>query len=571
MAIQLEDNQVSRGSFKRRSLIAFFTIASLALIGFQIFSKFPWGPSIIELSKDLCPQGETLRPASFIKDNSSIEFIVKDPQYRAESVKKISGAVKIPTVSFDYNEDPLVNPEQWKNFTKFHWFLESQFPLVYQKLEVTKPNIYGLVFEWKGSDPNLKPLLLIAHQDVVPVAEETLSQWKYPPFEGVSDGKYVWGRGSSDCKALLVAELQSIERLIKDGFEPRRTVVLAFGFDEEIGGKWGASSNSKYLQDKYGENSFFALVDEGGSSISVIDDVAFALPSIGEKGATNLQITLNTPGGHSSVPPDHTNIGIISNLINDIESTPFEPLLTEKNPTLNFVQCVAKYSDEYDDDLKKSIFRATIDKVSNSKVVKFLSSIKGYKYTIRTTQAVDIIHGGVKSNALPEFTSLVLNHRIAVESSLKETIDKIIGNLKEIAIKFDLGLVYKDEEIIQKTQNGYFTLLGGEGLEPSPVSALDNKSWEVFSGTIKHIIEDYVYPNLTTPAVVAGNLGTGNTDTNRYWNLTNNIYRYKFSTLNGILDAHTHSINEHILIDDYIHLIAFTYEYIRNVDAAEDD
>lgn len=563
----------SQSVLKRRTSIAIATFLSLALLLLHIYlcpEILPSTSPTLKESQELCPIGYPLRPSSFYKDNSSVEYIIHDPEFRKESIKKLSGAVKIPTVTFDYYEDPFINPQQWNNFTKFHWFLESQFPSVYQTLKVSKPNVFNLVFEWQGSDPTLKPLLLTAHQDVVPVEEDTISKWEHPPFEGFSDGKTLWGRGASDCKTLLIGELQAIERLINDGFSPKRTIILAFGFDEEIGGNFGASQISKYLTEKYNHDSIFALVDEGGSAIALFDDVAVALPSVGEKGAISLEITLTTPGGHSSVPPDHTNIGIISQLINDIENTPFEPILTPKNPTLNFLQCVAKYTDEFDKDLKSNIFKAAYNKISNSKVIEYLSSIKGYRYFVRTSQAVDIINGGVKSNALPEYTNFVINHRISVESSIDETIHKIIGNLKTIAKRFDLGIFHEEKQIVADTKNGHFNITGS-GLAPSPVSPLNNTSWEVFSGSIKHIIEDYIYPNLTKPAVVAGNLGTGNTDTHRYWNLTKNIYRYRLSTLNGILDGGTHSVNEHTTVDNHLFLIAFTYEYIKNVDEAKDD
>lgn len=570
MPIQLgEKSSTSTRSGRKSISVAILTFISSILVLQQLYQRYSFTTTPIEISEQICPLGKTLRPSSFYKDNSTVEFIVHDPEFRKESIKKLSGAVKISTVTFDYYESPLDNPDQWKNFTQFHWFLESQFPLVYQTLKVSKPNIYNLVFEWEGSDPSLKPLLLTAHQDVVPVESETISKWEHPPFEGFSDGETLWGRGSSDCKTLLVGELQAVEKLIKEGFSPKRSIILAYGFDEEIGGRNGASEISKYLTKKYGDDSVFAVLDEGGGAVSLFDDVAVALPSVGEKGAINFEITLNTPGGHSSVPPDHTNIGIVAQLVNEIEDTPFELVLTPLNPTLNVLQCIAKYTDEFDKDLKQNVFKAAYDKLANSKVVKYLSGIKGYKQTISTTQAVDIISGGVKSNALPEFSTVVVNHRVSVESSIEETREKIIGNLKTIAKRFDLG-IYDQDEILPITKNGHFNITGW-GIPPSPVSPLNNTSWEVFSGSIKHILEDYVYPNFTKPAVVAGNLGTGNTDTRYYWNLTKNIYRYKFTTTNGILEAGTHSVNEHVKVNDHLHLIAFLYEYIQNVDEAKDN
>jgi Gly-Xaa carboxypeptidase len=130
-------------------------------------------------------------------------------------------------------------------------------------LQLTKINTYGLVYFWKGSDPSLKPLLLLAHQDVVPVEPKTAGQWAYPPYSGHYDGTRIWGRGSMDDKSGLMGILIAIETLIEKGFTPRREIVLSFGFDEEISGVYGAQENAKALTTIYGEKSFAMIVDEG--------------------------------------------------------------------------------------------------------------------------------------------------------------------------------------------------------------------------------------------------------------------------------------------------------------------
>lgn len=104
-------------------------------------------------------------------------------------------------------------------------------------LSLEKINTYALAYEWAGSDKSKSPLMLAAHQDVVPVEPSTIDSWTHPPFSGHFDGEYIWGRGSSDDKASLIGILSAIELLIQEGFKPERTVVLAFGMDEETGGK----------------------------------------------------------------------------------------------------------------------------------------------------------------------------------------------------------------------------------------------------------------------------------------------------------------------------------------------
>jgi Gly-Xaa carboxypeptidase len=121
-----------------------------------------------------------------------------------------------------------------------------------------------LVYIWKGSDDSLKPLLLMAHQDVVPVDPTTVDQWAYPPYSGHYDGEQIWGRGSSDDKSGLVGIMITIETLLEKDFKPTRSIVLSFGFDEEASGVYGAQENAKALLAMYGEDAFALIVDEGG-------------------------------------------------------------------------------------------------------------------------------------------------------------------------------------------------------------------------------------------------------------------------------------------------------------------
>jgi Gly-Xaa carboxypeptidase len=134
--------------------------------------------------------------------------------------------------------DPFFN----KHY-KLSEFIEAEFPKLYTKpLQHEYINTHGHLFTWKGSNSDLKPILLMAHTDTVPVLPATLSQWRYPPFEGSitvngtedTPGTWIWGRGSSDCKNSLIGIYEALEKLVDDGFEPERTILVANGFDEEV-------------------------------------------------------------------------------------------------------------------------------------------------------------------------------------------------------------------------------------------------------------------------------------------------------------------------------------------------
>src|SRR5258708_4022762 len=116
-------------------------------------------------------------------------------------------------------------------------YLEATFPRVRAALSREVVADYSLLYTWRGADPALPPLLLLSHLDVVPVE----GGWTVPPFSGrIADG-WIWGRGALDDKMGVVGALQAVELLLPRGFRPRRTVLLAFGHDEEVGGRRGAA------------------------------------------------------------------------------------------------------------------------------------------------------------------------------------------------------------------------------------------------------------------------------------------------------------------------------------------
>lgn len=103
-------------------------------------------------------------------------------------------------------------------------------------LTQTRINTHALLYHWPGTDSSLKPILLTAHQDVVPVEPNTVDSWIHPPYSGLYDGTWVWGRGSLDDKSGLVGIMVTLEKLIEKGFKPKRGILVGFGIDEEASG-----------------------------------------------------------------------------------------------------------------------------------------------------------------------------------------------------------------------------------------------------------------------------------------------------------------------------------------------
>lgn len=209
------------------------------------------------------------------------------------------------------------------------------------------------------------------------------------------------------------------------------------------------------------------------------------------------------------------------------------------------------------DMLKKSVN----SKKAAKEVAKYLADTDILqRYLLQTSQAVDIVSGGVKINALPEKVFAVVNHRIAVESTVGDVRQHIIGLIEnEILSKFDLSLDSWGEVSgnTSKSAKGQIFLENfDEPLDPSPVSPFSTDAYKVFSGTIKQVMGKDV--------IVAPTIMTGNTDTKYYWDLSENIYRFSAVRANGRGNAHT--VDEYMGMAEHVEGVKFYSQMILNGD-----
>ncbi|KAK5631130.1 hypothetical protein RRF57_006845 [Xylaria bambusicola] len=537
-------------------------VAVLLKTAFELYQHFTAGENP-SASLVKCLQVDPLVPSQQSPALFEMEQYLRTDKFRDETVERLAGAVHIPTQTFD-DLGAVGEDSRWDTMFELADYLKSTFPLVHSSLTLEKVNTHGLLYTWKGADPSMRPTVLMAHQDVVPVAESTIEQWTHPPFSGFYDGKYVWGRGSSDCKNTLIGILESVELLIEAGFEPKRTVVLSFGFDEEIQGNQGAGHLSQVLVDRYGKDGAAVLVDEGGGFADSWG-TTFALPGVAEKGAIDVELIVRMPGGHSSIPPAHSGIGVASELITLIEANPYEPRFHAENPFLGLLECANAYSPKFPSSLKKHLpwkepsCPAKKDKLA-IEAAKYGDSIK---YLFTTSLAVDIIGGGVKTNALPERTRVVVNHRVNVGEKVSTVQAKIAHLAHTVATKHNLTLqAFTDEPEIPSS----IKLIAKETLEPAPVTPTTVEGvtpYGVLSGTTRAL---YGESMLIAPALM-----TGNTDTRYYWDLTKHIFRYGpgYDPELGFDLGGIHTVNEKVSVVAHTRLVQWYSLFIRNMDEAK--
>ncbi|KAK7060895.1 hypothetical protein VNI00_000628 [Paramarasmius palmivorus] len=521
----------------------------------------------------LCSQYSELLPEKNHALWESLGEAIGTEEFKTRAIDWLAGAIQVPTESYD-NMDPVGIDPRWETFGKLHEYLATAFPLVHSNLSLKKVNTYGLLFEWTGTDSSLKPLLLAAHQDVVPVDPKTVDEWTHPPYSGHFDGERIWGRGASDDKSGLIGSLTAIESLLERGFQPVRTIVLAYGFDEEASGREGAQSLGKAMLEIYGENSIAFVVDEGGGFAKQYGTV-FATPGIAEKGYLDTRVEVSSPGGHSSVPPSHTSIGILSRLLVEFEDHPYDVQLTRGDVLYSTLQCYGGHAKDLPSNLRRAIRRSVKSDRALKKLQDIVFEEPALISLVGTTQAIDLIQGGVKTNALPEQAWAVVNHRISTQSSVAEAQQHDTDLLKKLADKFNLtysafGVDVTEQDVPHK---GRLTLSDafGNSLEPAPVTPTSGSNalpYEILSGTIKATYNAHRKIEGEN-IIVSPGMPTGNTDTRYYWHLTDHIFRYNHrnsgNEANRLANG-VHTVNENIELDSFLEIIRFFTTLILNTD-----
>lgn len=434
------------------------------------------------------------------------------------------GAVRIPAISRTKYADTDTVP-----FDQLRAYLQRTFPLVHQQLKHQAVNHYGLLYEWPGTDPALKPLLLLAHQDVVPVLPGTEAQWTRPPFGGQQAGGYLYGRGTLDDKLNVIGQLEAVEYLLRTGFRPRRTVLLAFGHDEETMGRRGAGALAALIRPRYPQLEM--VLDEGGTIKT--DGVAgimqpVALVGISEKGYLSLVLSAIGQGGHSSMPPPLTSVGRVAAAVARLEAEPFPArlgggigsTLTYLTPAVPFGQRLV-FANQW-------LFGPLIKKK--------LAAGPVTNAAIRTTTAPTIISGGAKDNVLPISATATINFRLLPGDSIAAVLRRV-------------------REIIADSAVQVRPLAAGQ--EASPVSRTDNVAFGTLHRTIKS-----VFPQV----LVAPYTVLGATDARTYAALCPQAtYRFSPLPMNQQAIESMHGTNERLRTTDYPAVIRFYAALIRNV------
>ncbi len=448
-----------------------------------------------------------------IADAKGIALAAAPAVNGTQIAQHLGEAIRFQTVS---NQDASQNkPEEW---TKLQAWLRSTYPAAHGAMRREVIDTSTLVYEWTGSAPNEAPIILMAHQDVVPVTPGTEKDWKQPPFGGVIAENAVWGRGAVDDKSSLIGLFEAIEILAKQGFKPKRTVYIVSGGDEEVGGT-GAKSVAALLASR-GVKALFTL-DEGSAIVAdapVVNAPAIMI-GIAEKGYATLKVTANAPGGHSSMPA--SDIGTIT-LAKAIIAIHAQQFPNELRPPVS--QMVETLANRKGGMIKMA---AANPWLFGSRIkAQFAESPSGAAL-LHTTIAPTMLEGSPKENVLPQSASGLINYRIAPWDSSADVMaraKKAVGDLPVV-----LSWVKPPRE-------------------PSPVSSTSSKGWSLIRAAAEAEAPG---------AVVAPYLVVAGTDSRNMVGLSNDVYRFMPIKLSIKETAMIHGTNEHISVDNLERMVRF--------------
>jgi carboxypeptidase PM20D1 len=439
---------------------------------------------------------------------------------------KLAGTIRFRTVSS--REDPALNAAE---FRQLHAFLEQRFPLVHASLKREFVGGLSLLYTWQGSDPAAKGVALMAHHDVAPVAPGTEDRWEVPPYAGIVKDGYVWGRGAWDDKGNLVAQLEAIEMLLASGFQPRQTVYVVSGADEEVAGLRGAAQIVKLLQERKVRLDF--VVDEGlVLTEGVIPGVKApaALVGVAEKGYVTVQLKVTAPPGHASMPPPPgtTAIARIGTALKRLDEEQFparlqgvaRELFTTLAPEMSGFQRVALSN--------LWLFGPLVE----SQLAKGAST----SAMMRTTTALTIVNAGNKHNVIPGQAEAIVDYRI------------LPGDTRETVLRHVRAKAGPDVEV---------TVVGGS-TDPTPVSSTRSASYQQMERTLRS-----VFPG----AVVAPALYIAASDSQHFVPIADSIYRFSPVRVKPEDLPRLHGTNERIAVANLGELVRFYHQLLRNLNA----
>ena len=433
----------------------------------------------------------------------------------------LSQAVRFATIS---NQPPApIDPAPFDGFVAW---LAATYPEVHQGLPREILGNRTVLYKWAGKDSAAKPAMLAAHYDVVPVIPGTEGAWKHPPFAGDIAEGYVWGRGTLDDKGAVITILEAVTYLLKQGYKPQQTIYLSFDHKEELVDDTGAAAVVAHLK---AQNIRLAWsLDEGSFVLDgIVPGLAQPVASINvtEKGYLTLNLTAHAAGGHSSMPPRETAVGILARAIVALEQAPLPGGL---------------------DGVSGEMFSGLARHMSFGKRVLFanqwlfgaliereLAKSPASNAMLRTTTAPTMLSGSVKENVLPIEATAAVNFRLHPRDTPERVIDYVKNTIADDRVSIRMLL----------------------GYGASRVAAVDSPAFRAMANAVRQVYGD---------AVVAPGITIAGTDSRYYETVADNAYRFNPMMISAQDLAGFHGTNERLSLENLVRATRFYIELIKS-------
>jgi carboxypeptidase PM20D1 len=430
-----------------------------------------------------------------------------------QSIKNLAQAIRFQTVS---HQDPDEN--RVSEWIRMQSWLQLTYPASHSVMKREIVAGQALLYTWPGSSPDEPGIIVMAHQDVVPVTPGTEKDWKFPPFEGQIAQNAVWGRGAVDDKGSLIGLFEALEALARQGFKPRRTIYLVSGHDEEVGGS-GAKAIADLLAQR-GAKALFTL-DEGSAVIldaPLINGPAILI-GIAEKGYATLQVTAKSEGGHSSMPPKETGVVNLARAVVAINDQPFP--LELKGPGVQMLGALA--------DRKGGATRVAMANtwLFGGMIKNKASETPGGAAMLHTTIAPTMLQGSPKENVLPQTATALINYRIAPWNSSAD----VMARAQSAVGKMPVTLSWVKPP-----------------REPSKISSTESQGWKLVTAAAAADAPG---------AVVAPYLVVAGTDSRSFEGISKDVYRFMPMHFRTKDVGMIHGTNEHMETDSFKRMINF--------------
>ena len=412
--------------------------------------------------------------------------------------------VRIPTVS---SRDPTAADTE--AFDRFLAELARRFPLLHERLDLTRVGRHALLLGWPGRGP-AGPVVLMAHLDVVPAGDE--DAWRFPPFSATAAEGRIWGRGTADDKGPLVAICAAVESLLASGFTPARDVWLSFGCDEEVSGT--AAAEAVAALGRRGVRPWFVLDEGGAVATQALPAVAVPVAVVGvaEKGTTTLELRVDGPGGHASTPRRHGPTARLARAIVRLDRSPFP--VRPADPT---AQLLRRLTPHVPAPLRPVLARA--DRIGPLLARVLVAAGPETAAMTRTTAAVTTLAASPAVNVVAASARAGVSVRVMPGDSVAS----VVAHVRRV--------VRDDRVQVRVVEAG----------EPSPVSPYDDDAFRLVERVVGEVFPD---------AVAAPYVMMAATDARHFTRICERVYRFAPLRLDRSQRQAIHGVDENVGVAD---------------------